>query len=212
MGIRGSRARRGRAWGTTGRAGAVACAALALALSGCAGGTHDGGGGGRGIGDAIEAKSTVRAVTQTAFAALDRLTVDGQLANVTVNGLSGTATVNGRVIHTQSTTGFSTEDSIDALVTVAFTDFRTAIPNGGEATATGTVDLLLGIATPGGGAGPEPFPGHDPIEVSGNVAFAWHGFGLTGNSTDSFTFAATGPSVDGLSGTMTTLGGVTYPY
>jgi len=187
--------------------------AVALGLAGCAGGTHDdGGGSGRAIGDAVEAKSTVRAVTQTALAALDLLTVDGLLANVTVNGQAGTATIEGRVIHTQSTTGFSTEDSVDADVTIAFVDFHTPLPNGGASTASGTVNLLLGIASPGGGAGPEPFPGHDPVEVSGNVAFSWHGAGLTGNSTDSFTFNATGPTVDGLSGTLRTLGGETYRY
>jgi len=189
------------------------CAALVLILAaGCAGGSHDDGGGGRGIGDAIEAKSTVRAVTQTALAAIDLLTVDGQLSNVTVAGQTGTATVTGRVIHTQSTTGFSVTDSLDVQAAIVFVDFRTPLPNGGSATATGTVDLLVGIATPGGGAGPPVFPGNDPIEVDGDLAFSWHGFGLTGNSTDSFSFVAAGPTVDGLSGTMTTLGGETYRY
>jgi hypothetical protein len=129
-----------------------------------------------------------------------------------VGGEAGTATVAGRVLHTESTNGTSTTVTLDADVTIVFTDFRTTIPDGGSATLTGTMELLSGIDTPGGGAGPSLFPGTQPLEVSGDLAATWHGAGLTGSATDSFTFAATGPTTDGLSGTLTTLGGETFRY
>lgn len=215
MGLSGYRPRGGRGSRAACRAGAWRCAALglgvALALWGCATGETDGAGA-RPIGTAIEAKSTVRAMTQAAVAALERLTVDGTLDQVTVSGLAGSATVAGRVIHTQSTTGFSTTDALDADVTILFAEFRTDLPDGGSATLSGTLDLLLGTGSPGTSAGPDPFPGQKPVEVNGDLAATWRGTGLTGIATDSFSFAATGPTVDGLSGTLTTLGGEVFQY
>lgn len=195
-----------------GRAGAVLCGVLAALLCACAGAPADETAGARGIGTATEAKSTVRAMTQAGLAALDRLTVEGLLQDVTVAGRAGTATVTGRVLHTQSTTGFSTTDQLDADVTIAFADFRTDLPDGGSATLAGSLDLLVGTGSPGEGAGPDPFPGDQPIEAAGDLAATWHGAGLTGTASDSFSFAAAGATVDGLGGTLTTLAGDTFRF
>jgi|GEM_PF-2652509 hypothetical protein len=191
------------AWGR----GVAAALALALALAGC-GQAPGGGGGVRGVGSREDAGLMVRTVAEAADLAVRKLTVDGILNNVTVTGLTGTATIAGNLFHTQRFDGVTNREVLDADVTIVFAAFNVRLDSGVVATVTGTVNLLLGDPTPQAGA--HFFPPDQPVEIAGAVTATYEGPGDT--ALDAFRFDAAGLRVDVLHGSLTTQAGLEFRY
>ncbi len=191
---------------------------VVLVSCGGGGGGGDSGSGAKGIPDGDTAQLVMENIYLAAMNNVINNAPAGNSINTTVNGASGTATVTGKNLYTQTFGGSnSVTNTTDVAVTIEFNNFKVQSMDNITMRLNGTVKFTYyySITTYGSGGYSSTRSisiqnSTTAVQVEMDIYDAWDPSTLTSAYQDTITFSASGSYEAMLSGSCTATGGTYY--